>query len=292
MINHVRLRSSIFAFALFTMVSALNSRAVAEDHSHPQSATMTQSAESAQFQKEMDAGMGKMMSDMHATGYSGNADADFLSMMIPHHEGAVEMARLELTYGRDPLTRKLAEEIIAGQQVEIEAMKRRLAILRNRHELGKEEFPPLGGTRGISGQGSDSKIKPEKYTNGHATALGKPGNPEKVTRSIQVEMNDTMRFKPASIKVKRGETIRFIVRNAGKVKHEMVLGTLKELKEHAELMRKFPEMKHADPNQVSVEPGKTGELIWQFTNTGTFDFACLVPGHFEAGMVGKIRVTH
>jgi uncharacterized cupredoxin-like copper-binding protein len=100
-----------------------------------------------------------------------------------------------------------------------------------------------------------------------------------------------MRFKPASIKVKRGETIRFIVRNAGKLKHEMVLGTIKELKEHAELMRKFPAMEHADPNQVSVDPGMTGELIWQFTKAGTFDFACLVPGHFEAGMVGKVRVS-
>jgi len=133
--------------------------------------------------------------------------------------------------------------------------------------------------------------KEEQHADGHAAALGKPGVPGKVTRSIQVEMNDTMRFKPASIKVKRGETIRFVVRNAGKQKHEMVLGTIKELKEHAELMRKFPEMEHADPNQVSVEPGKTGELIWQFTKAGTFDFACLVPGHFEAGMVGKVRVS-
>jgi uncharacterized cupredoxin-like copper-binding protein len=71
----------------------------------------------------------------------------------------------------------------------------------------------------------------------------------------------------------------------------MVLGTIKELKEHAELMRKFPEMEHADPNQVSVEPGMSGELIWQFSKAGTFDFACLVPGHFEAGMVGKVRVS-
>jgi len=133
--------------------------------------------------------------------------------------------------------------------------------------------------------------KEEQHADGHAVVLGKPGDPGKVTRSIKVEMNDTMRFKPASIKVKRGETIRFIVRNSGKVKHEMVIGTMKELKEHSEMMRKFPEMKHADPNQVSVEPGKTGELIWQFTNGGTFDFACLQPGHFEAGMVGKIRVT-
>jgi uncharacterized cupredoxin-like copper-binding protein len=132
--------------------------------------------------------------------------------------------------------------------------------------------------------------KEERQADGHAAALGKPGVPGKVTRSIVVEMSDAMRFKPAGIRVKRGETIRFIVRNTGKVKHEMVLGTIKELKEHAGLMRKFPEMEHADPNQVSVDPGMTGELVWQFTRAGTFDFACLVPGHFEAGMVGKVRV--
>ena len=132
--------------------------------------------------------------------------------------------------------------------------------------------------------------KEERPAGGHAAALGKPGDPVKVTRSVEVEMNDTMRFKPDSIRVKRGETIRFVVRNAGKVKHEMVLGTIKELKEHAELMRKFPEMEHADPNQVGVDPGMTGELVWQFTRDGTFDFACLVPGHFEAGMLGKILV--
>ena len=133
--------------------------------------------------------------------------------------------------------------------------------------------------------------KEERQADGHAAALGKPGDPGKVTRDVEVEMNDTMRFLPDSIRVKRGETIRFLVRNTGKVKHEMVLGTIKELKKHAELMRKFPEMEHADPNQVVVEPGKTGELIWQFTKAGTFDFACLVPGHFEAGMVGKVRVS-
>jgi uncharacterized cupredoxin-like copper-binding protein len=136
----------------------------------------------------------------------------------------------------------------------------------------------------------DHVKKEERKADGHAAALGRPGDPLKVTRSVEVEMNDTMRFRPDSILVKRGETIRFVVRNAGKVKHEMVLGTIKELKEHAELMRKFPEMEHADPNQVSVDPGMTGELVWQFTRDGTFDFACLVPGHFEAGMVGKVRV--
>jgi len=130
----------------------------------------------------------------------------------------------------------------------------------------------------------------ERQSDGHAAALGKPGDPGKVTRSVEVEMSDAMRFKPDSIRVKQGETIRFIVRNTGKVKHEMVLGTIRDLKEHAEMMRKFPEMVHADPNQVSVEPGMTGELVWQFTKAGTFDFACLVPGHFESGMVGKVQV--
>jgi uncharacterized cupredoxin-like copper-binding protein len=134
--------------------------------------------------------------------------------------------------------------------------------------------------------------KGDVQAGGHSAAIGNPGDPGKVTRSIQVEMNDTMRFKPANIKVKRSETIRFIVRNTGKLKHEMVLGTIEELKKHAESMRKFPEMEHADPNQVTVDPGKTGELVWQFTKAGTFDFACLVPGHFEAGMFGKVRVGH
>ena len=130
----------------------------------------------------------------------------------------------------------------------------------------------------------------EKHGEGHADALGKPGDPGKISRAIEIEMSDTMRFSPANIKVKRGETIKFVLTNAGKVKHEMVLGSIKELQEHAALMQKFPEMEHADPNMVSVDPGKTGELIWQFTKAGTFDFACLQPGHFEAGMVGKVAV--
>jgi uncharacterized cupredoxin-like copper-binding protein len=124
----------------------------------------------------------------------------------------------------------------------------------------------------------------------HEAAIGKPGDPSKVTRTIEVEMNDSMRYIPDRIDVKRGETIRIIARNTGKLKHELVLGTIGELKKHAELMRKFPDMEHADPNQVSVEPGGTGELIWRFTRAGTVDFACLIPGHSEGGMVGKIRV--
>lgn len=121
---------------------------------------------------------------------------------------------------------------------------------------------------------------------------GRPGLAKDVTRTIQVGMNDTMRFTPAEITVKRGETIRFVARNSGKVEHEMVIGTEKELRAHAEAMRKNPKMEHeAEANAVDVDPGKQGELIWRFTKAGTFSFGCLVPGHFEAGMVGKLIVN-
>src|SRR5450759_400721 len=129
------------------------------------------------------------------------------------------------------------------------------------------------------------------HDDSHAAALGQPGDPRKASRTINVEMTDTMRFNPSSIKIKRGETIKFVAKNIGKIKHEMVLGTSKELKEHAEMMRKMPGMEHDDANQVTVEPGKVGKIVWQFTKAGTFDFACLEPGHFEAGMVGKVTVA-
>ncbi len=126
----------------------------------------------------------------------------------------------------------------------------------------------------------------------HASALGKPAALNAATRTVEISMDDTMRFIPASINVKRGETVRFVVRNLGKTKHEMVLGTANELKKHADLMLKFPQMEHDDPNAVSVEPGKTGEFAWTFRKSGRFTFACLVPGHFEAGMTGRITVGH
>jgi uncharacterized protein (DUF305 family) len=104
------------------------------------------------FVREMDAGMDRMMKDMHAPGYTGNADVDFLAMMIPHHEGAVEMARLVLLHGKDPLTRQLADEIIASQTSEIAAMRQRLAILRRGEDMEPGGFPALNGTRGGPGR--------------------------------------------------------------------------------------------------------------------------------------------
>ena len=133
------------------------------------------------------------------------------------------------------------------------------------------------------------------HSHGHADAdadaIGVPGTTAKVTRSVSVGMSDAMRFTPSSITAKQGETIRFTVKNAGQVKHEFILGTEKELKEHYELMKKFPEMEHSDANMVTVAPGKTGEVIWQFTKAGKIDFACLQPGHYDAGMKGAVNVT-
>ncbi|MEJ8859499.1 cupredoxin family protein [Variovorax robiniae] len=121
--------------------------------------------------------------------------------------------------------------------------------------------------------------------------IGKPGIAAKATRTVNVDMNDTMRFTPADISVKQNETVRFVIKNSGALKHELVLGTEKELREHYEVMKKNPEMEHADPNMVTLAPGKSGEIVWQFTRAGKVDFACLQPGHYDAGMKGAVSVS-
>ena len=103
-------------------------------------------------------------------------------------------------------------------------------------------------------------------------------------------MNDEMEYLPNGLRLKAGDTVRFVVRNSGKAMHELVLGTMEELKAHAELMRKFPDMEHAELYMAHVRPGKTEAIVWQFTRPGAFYYGCLVPGHFEAGMVGIVRV--
>ncbi len=130
------------------------------------------------------------------------------------------------------------------------------------------------------------------HTGGHDDeAIGRPGVASSVTRTVTVDMKDDMRFHASNFNVKQGETIRFIAKNSGMVKHEMVLGTAKDLKDHYEVMKKNPEMEHADANMVTVAPGKTGEIIWQFTKAGKVDFACLQPGHYDAGMKGLVNVA-
>lgn len=141
----------------------------------------------------------------------------------------------------------------------------------------------------------------QEHDHGHGAAMhadsaqaqqdwGIVGDAEAVSRTIDIVMNDEMRFVPDHIEVRLGETIRFRHRNQGAVMHEMVIGTSATLAEHAEMMRRSANMAHGEPWMTHVEPGEHGEMIWQFNRPGKFEFACLIPGHFEAGMVGTIEV--
>ena len=124
-----------------------------------------------------------------------------------------------------------------------------------------------------------------------SAAIGEAGEASQVTRTVEVEMRDSMQFVPSRIAVKLGETVRIVVKNTGQLTHEIVLGSEKDLKAHAELMKKFPEMEHAEPNMLTLAAGKSGELLWKFSRAGVVNFACLQPGHFDAGMKGQVRVS-
>jgi uncharacterized cupredoxin-like copper-binding protein len=141
------------------------------------------------------------------------------------------------------------------------------------------------------GEATHDKPKAAMPVSTEEHAFGKQGDPKKVTRTIAIDMSDMMRFTSPEITVKQGEIIKFVVTNKGKLMHEMVIGTMDELKAHGEMMKKHPGMEHDEPYMAHVSPGKKEEMVWQFTRTGEFHYACLVPGHFEAGMIGKINVV-
>lgn len=122
-------------------------------------------------------------------------------------------------------------------------------------------------------------------------AWGIAGDARNVRRTIDIAMTDNMRFTPDRITVRLGETVRFRIRNQGQLLHEMVIGTPAELAEHAALMAKFPNMEHDEPYMAHVEKGRSAEMLWHFNRPGEFEFACLIAGHFEAGMVGRISVS-
>jgi uncharacterized cupredoxin-like copper-binding protein len=111
-----------------------------------------------------------------------------------------------------------------------------------------------------------------------------------ITRTIKVELTDQMRFTPDMIKVKKGDVIKFEHTNTGQIMHEFVLGTPATLDEHAKMMKKFPGMEHSEPYMAHVPPGESKAIIWQFSKAGEFAFGCLIPGHYDAGMKGKILV--
>ena len=167
---------------------------------------------------------------------------------------------------------------------------------------------PAAFGHGESGHG---KPKAADYSKAEETPFGRAGDPKKVTRTLSVAMYDSMHFSvyagagkpvvsdanadkrslpPGDVVLKRGETIRFVVRNDGKVMHEMVIGTMEQLKAHAEMMQKFPGMEHDEAYLAHVAPGNAEEIVWQFTRAGEFHYACLLPGHMEAGMIAKIIV--
>lgn len=119
---------------------------------------------------------------------------------------------------------------------------------------------------------------------------GIAGDLAAVRRTIVLRMSDDMRFSPNQIEVQEGDTVRLRADNRGRMLHEIVLGTRAELAQHAQMMQKFPDMEHDEPSMVHVRAGRRGDIVWHFNRPGTFDFACLIPGHFEAGMTGTITV--
>ena len=136
------------------------------------------------------------------------------------------------------------------------------------------------------------------HAGGHddqAMAIGKPGEQGKAKRSITIVMKEkedgSMVFEPSTLNVRKGETVRLRFLNKGETDHEYVMDIEKTVLEHKEVMAKFPEMEHDDPNAIRLAPGKSGEIIWTFTNSGEFTFACLIPGHYEAGMKGALKVA-
>lgn len=130
---------------------------------------------------------------------------------------------------------------------------------------------------------------------GEAIAVGEPGNKANATQTIRITMKETedgkMIFTPAVFKVRKGQTVKFAIKNAGELDHEFVLDQEDKIMEHKAVMEKFPEMEHDDPNAIRLAAGKSGEIIWKFTNDGTFKIACLVPGHYDAGMHGDVTVA-
>lgn len=130
---------------------------------------------------------------------------------------------------------------------------------------------------------------------GEVMAIGKPGESAEVKRSVKIVMREkddgAMVFEPAVLKVKAGETIRLKFTNKGETDHEFVMDTTAAVMDHKAQMEKFPEMEHADANSLRLTPGASGEIVWTFANAGDFTFACLIPGHFEAGMKGDIKVA-
>ena len=142
----------------------------------------------------------------------------------------------------------------------------------------------------VAAHGNAAHAKPTGPAKREQRDWGIAGDAKAVKRTVVFTMTDNMRFSPDKLEVKQGETVKLVIKNSGAVLHEFVLGTKKELDEHAAQMIKFPTMEHDEPYMAHVAPGQTGEIIWTFNRAGDFDFACLIAGHYTAGMWGKVKV--
>ena len=146
----------------------------------------------------------------------------------------------------------------------------------------------MGATASFSHESMPHAAKPAAIK--EQKEWGIAGDAKAVTRTITLRMGDDMRFAPSHIQVREGETVRLRAQNQGKVMHEIVIGTKTELDQHAEMMVKHPGMEHDEPYMAHVKPGQRGDIVWHFNRAGTFDFACLIAGHYQAGMTGTITV--
>ena len=145
---------------------------------------------------------------------------------------------------------------------------------------------------GLSISGAMVSVPVAAHT-GHAFAAGEPGDPKKPFRVVEITMTDgpgTMSYSPDKIEVRKGEQIKFALKNTGYLAHEFLLDSFENNAKHKIEMQKNPEMEHDDPNGKRLESKKSAEILWRFTTTGTFEFACLIPGHYETGMKGVIVV--
>jgi len=167
-------------------------------------------------------------------------------------------------------------------------LARRAAITRMATTVAAATMPLLAAPALAHGDKAHTKKGPVRK---EQKDWGIAGEARNAKRSIEVGMADNMRFAPDRIEVRQGETVKFVVRNHGKQLHEFVIGAQAENARHAELMVKHPNMEHDEPYMAHVPPGKTGEIVWTFNRPGSFEFACLIAGHYSAGMVGTITVT-
>lgn len=134
---------------------------------------------------------------------------------------------------------------------------------------------------------------PAGHGHGEGFSAGEPGDPKKPARVVQVTMGEAdgkMMFMPDKVEVKKGEQVKFVLRNNGELDHEFILATTAENLKHGEAMKKNPDMEHDDPNGKRLAPKKTDTIVWKFTKAGEFEYGCLIPGHREAGMIGTIIV--